>query len=436
MKRLLTVAIVMAAVLVGAPLVIGNVAEERVNRGLEGLTRAAPYLDIVERKYSQGWFRSEHEVTFEVLSVPTRFTVRSEILHGPVLGLSGLGLARVNSRLVLDDDTGARLVGIFGTDEPVRVSTRVGFLGGGTTVISGDARTINPKNGAELSWDEFKLAISYAGNLDSVELSGDCDSFTMSEENATNRLVVRGMKLAGTSERIRGKVYGSDLEFGIDEITYGGDGAQTTAKDWRYFVDTSDDGDFMSVATRLGSGAIESKELSARGLELKGMHFDVTVRRLHIETFDRLLAVMDAIYGEEPTVGMTPIRHQGYQLLKLDPEIVIERFGIEASDGEAYFKGLIRLKGVNDKDLIMGPLSLIARLDVDLRMEAPQELIGKLDDGRQSMLDAVEGGYAELRGDKVVSHLEFHDGELMVNGKVQAIPGLEELTTEEEAEPE
>jgi hypothetical protein len=40
------------------------------------------------------------------------------------------------------------------------------------------------------------------------------------------------------------------------------------------------------------------------------------------------------------------------------------------------------------------------------------------------MRGAVDGQYAELKGDKVVSHLEFHGGELKINGKVQGIPGL------------
>src|SRR5688500_4887704 len=133
MKRLLPVAIVMAAVLVGAPWVIGNVAEERVNRGLDRLVEAAPYLGIVERKFTQGWFRSEQEVTFELLGpfiqqgpprnapiervqpgldVPripgAHFTVRNEILHGPVLGFSGFGLARVNSSTLLDEKSRQR----------------------------------------------------------------------------------------------------------------------------------------------------------------------------------------------------------------------------------------------------------------------------------------------------------------------------------------
>src|SRR5689334_5392329 len=83
MKRLITVVLVMALLLVGAPWVIGNVAEDRVDRGLDALVESAPTLRIVEKKYTRGWFRSGQEVTFDVLGgalrpfgAPSRFTVR------------------------------------------------------------------------------------------------------------------------------------------------------------------------------------------------------------------------------------------------------------------------------------------------------------------------------------------------------------------------
>src|SRR5689334_10380510 len=184
MKRLVTVVLVMAVLLVGAPWVIGNVAEDRVDRSLDALAEAAPWLGIVDRKYTRGWFRSEQEVTFEVLGgaagplgAPSRFTVRNEILHGPVLGFSGLGLARVNSKLVIDPKVRAELVENFGTDEPLRVRTRVGFFGGGTTTISSDATEIKLEDGSSISWDDLEIDIGYSGVFDAIDVKGDWPRF-------------------------------------------------------------------------------------------------------------------------------------------------------------------------------------------------------------------------------------------------------------------
>jgi hypothetical protein len=36
----------------------------------------------------------------------------------------------------------------------------------------------------------------------------------------------------------------------------------------------------------------------------------------------------------------------------------------------------------------------------------------------------VDGGYAKREGDKLVCHITFKAGELLINGKPQPIPGL------------
>ena len=210
MKKLVVVAVVLAAVLLVAPYGIGKIAEKRLDRGLDKLVEEAPYLTIVERKYTPGWFKSEQVVTFEVFSawakalepkamekamedaveagdeaaaaegdapadaaapapdavegatpdaadpaVPEdapklnemmRFTVRNEVLHGPVLGLSGFGIARVDSHFVMTDKVRKEVEEIFGPKTPLEISTRIGFLGGGTMHFKSEGRTIKPKD--------------------------------------------------------------------------------------------------------------------------------------------------------------------------------------------------------------------------------------------------------------------------------------------------
>ena len=67
MKKIVIVVVVLVLLLVVAPWGIGKVAEKRLNHGLDQLVEAAPYLKIVERKWTAGWFKSEQVVTFEVV---------------------------------------------------------------------------------------------------------------------------------------------------------------------------------------------------------------------------------------------------------------------------------------------------------------------------------------------------------------------------------
>jgi len=477
MKKFGIAAVLLLALALIAPWGVGQLAKRRVNDGLDQLIEAAPYLGIVERKYTPGWFRSEMEVTFEVrspamgalnpaaaliesmkhagaagepprqeapaaeapaadapapLSPMVRFTVRNEILHGPVLGLSGVGLARIHSWLVLDENVRQEIVDVFGTDEPLRVSTRVGFFGGAVTSFSSDAHTVKIKgDSTELSWDDLDLDVGYSRNLDTFDVSGDWPRLEIKDAKEGIQFLMRDMNLESRARRKKGDLYDSDLKFSIAEVRIvGADKTRTGISDFRYTVATGDDGDFTSVAVRVGSGAIESAELGALGLDVQAFHNDITLRRLHTATLVRLLAALRDSY-EKPASAIAasaavldPIKEQGLELFKHDPEFVIDRIGIETPLGAGYLKGVIRLKGVTEKDLKMGALSLIARIDAELSFEAPQKMLDAIQGGPAAVGIAVDEGYAERKADKVVSKLEFHQGELKINGKAQGIPGL------------
>src|SRR5689334_13871961 len=80
MKKIIVAVVVLLLVLVVAPWGVGRLAEKRVNDGLDQLVQQAPYLSIVDRKWTPGWFRSEQEVTFEVLGPWTRALTAKNIL--------------------------------------------------------------------------------------------------------------------------------------------------------------------------------------------------------------------------------------------------------------------------------------------------------------------------------------------------------------------
>ncbi|HWN46742.1 MAG TPA: DUF945 family protein, partial [Steroidobacteraceae bacterium] len=64
MKKIVVVVAVLALALIVAPWGVGKVAEKRLNAGLDKLVEQAPYLKVVDRKWTGGWFKSEQVVTF------------------------------------------------------------------------------------------------------------------------------------------------------------------------------------------------------------------------------------------------------------------------------------------------------------------------------------------------------------------------------------
>ena len=68
MKKIVVVVAVLVLALIVAPWGVGKVAEKRLDAGLDKLVEQAPYLKVVDRKWSGGWFKSEQVVTFEAFS--------------------------------------------------------------------------------------------------------------------------------------------------------------------------------------------------------------------------------------------------------------------------------------------------------------------------------------------------------------------------------
>ncbi len=452
MRRLVIALVILALLLVAAPWGIGKIAGQNVDRGLDRLVAEAPWLSIVERRYTPGWFRSSQDVTFEVLgpwfrqppggvetdepqgppSQPPSFTVRNEILHGPVLWFSGLGLARVNSRLDLPPDWRQRLIESIGTDEPLRVSTRIGFFGGRTTTFTAEKRTIEIEGGkTELSWDDFEASVSYTDDFDSFELDARWPRVaSQGSDGAGGR--IEGLFADGTSERIEGDLYDTDFAAGFAKLKFvDAAGKSVDMEDGEYRLTTDRDGDFLSLAARIGSGAMKGESVQVFGGAVESVHYDFTARRLHAPTLAKILRLMKESYTKPPPPGIiaetansVPIKAQVMELFKHDPELAIDRISIATRAGEATIKGVMRARQVREEDLAAGGLGLLARLEADLKLEAPVKFLDAIQGATPWAEQLVATGLLERAGDRFVSRLEYGNGEFKINGKVQQIPGV------------
>lgn len=506
MKKSVIVVVVLVLLLGVAPWGIGRIAEKRVNAGLDRLVEQAPYLTIVERKWTPGWFRSEQEVTIEVLgpwlramnpatvladirkaeeiaaaesiesieasdgsessdpaaaaqqssdevaaassdvpadaaaaetdTQPIRFTVRNEILHGPVLWPASLGFARVNTRLVLSDEAKKALIEVFGTDEPLKISSRVGFFGGGSTRFYGDGHTIKAKEeDDELKYDDFELVIGYSKNLDDFDMDGSLPKVEM-DMSTGGRVVMTDFSAVGESERAQGELYDSDYRFSIDKLQiFDPDKKETAIENIHYVLKSDVDKGFMDISAKVGCGKITSPFLEALNFQLDEFHYDFSMRRLHAETLDKLMADIKAVYSKpvQTTADVEkaifePVKKHALELFRHDPEFVIDRIGIKTPEGEGYIKGVIRLKGVTEEDLARAsssaPLALASKIDADVTVEMANKLIDKIPNGNTGAGFAIDQGYAKRDGEKLVSRIEYKSEELKINGKPLPIPGF------------
>jgi uncharacterized protein YdgA (DUF945 family) len=486
MKKLVAIIVVALVAIAGVgPRFMGGIAHSRLDDGLDQLVEKVPYIKIAERKWTQGWFRSDSTVTFEFVlpgasnkpvaafaegeafpeipadepmdesdvpadepaaraipkfptMAPLRFSVSSNVLHGPVLGAAGLGLARLDTKFVISQDIRNKLIEVLGTDDPVRIRTRMGFLGGGTTTFSGDARTVPlgklgvAKADGSVSWDDFKLAVGMSRKGKSYDISGKQPRIEFKSEDGRQHMLLSDLSIDGKGSRITEDLYDGKVGMGIGKMSVASSRSPAVdVSDIRYDVLSTSKGEFFDYSIRMGSGEVKTSALDALKLQLKEVHYDMTLRHLHTPTLQKLShslrdsysSVLGSSAGAEMAL-MGPLVEHGKELLKHDPEFVIDRIGIVTADGEAAFKGTIKLVGVTDEDLKSGAMALMPKLVADITFEAPEALFQNVPNGNMIMGMGVDQGYVKREGGKITSRIQFSNGALTVNGKSPQVPPM------------
>ena len=142
---------------------------------------------------------------------PLRFSIRNEVLHGPVLGLSGFGLARVDTHLDLSEKTRKEIAEVFGEKPAMQVRTRVGFFGGGTTTFTSEGRKLNAKDdNIDASYETFKLSVGISRKAKGYDVDGKLPSLVIKNKDgggfSMTDLTIDGDGEAGHGRPVRRRV--------------------------------------------------------------------------------------------------------------------------------------------------------------------------------------------------------------------------------------
>jgi uncharacterized protein YdgA (DUF945 family) len=364
-----------------------------------------------------------------------RFTVRNDVLHGPVLG-AALGLARVDTHVELSDEVRKQIEEVFGTEKPAfEMRTRVGFFGGGTTTFKSEGRKLNIKNkDVDFTYDTFKMAVGFSRNAESYDIDGGLPRLQVKDASDGTDFTLTGLTIDGDGERVLDDLYDGEFAFKVKEVDVKGKGGAggMQIQDAHYIVKQDTKNDFVTMAAQFGTGAIKNDEFKNMNIEVKEIHYDFSLRHLHAPTLQKIMTGVKAAYtlslsnpeNLEQAV-LAPMKENAGELLKHDPEFGIDRIGLVTPDGQIMAKGLIKLTGATPEDFTnAGAMGLIGKLDADLTIEASQKVLEKFPNGATMAGGIVDAGYAKRDGDKLVCHITFKAGELLINGKPQTIPGV------------
>jgi uncharacterized protein YdgA (DUF945 family) len=363
-----------------------------------------------------------------------RFTVRNDVLHGPILGTAGIGLARVDTHIELNDEIRKSIQEVFGDKPAFEMRSRVGFFGGGSTVFKSEGRKLNTKKkDVDFTYDTFKMKMGYSKNFDKYDIDGGIPSVTVKEANKGS-FALTDLTLEGDGTRVFEELYDGAFSFKVKEIKYEPEngGEPLLIQGAHYEGEAVTKADLMNMSLRVGTGALKSADIAKLGVEVKEIHYDFSFRKLHAPTMNKVLVGFREMYGmslKDPgkidELLFKPMKDNAAELLKHDPEFGLDRVGLVTPEGEIVAKGVIKLVGATVDDFTApGGMALIGKLDADITVEAAQKVLEKFPNGATMAGAAVDGGYAKRDGDKLICHITFKTGELLINGKPQAIPGL------------
>lgn len=386
---------------------------------------------VQSRHYERGWFRSHERTELSLnrsviepyLSVlpeqaqgllDARLVFENKIVHGPLPGLTNFDFrparAWVDTIFQMSDATRNTLSKFFGDAEPITVTNRLYFTGGGELRVSIPRFDYEETlSGVRIHWGGFEGTADYETGYKKYLLNANFPSLQL---DAATKGHIEFRNIAYQSDVHTGET-GVNLgksEFAIESIRLdsrenlpyeirlnelvhlltrmrvgefinpSGEIRPSTAnlKNLRYQVDTGEEGEFINTR-----GKLTFDTLSVNGDPVGPLLVDISARHLHGPTLMRL----DRALATIPFEGKDPeeVRRQyvdtligeGTPLLMRDPELEIHALNLKTSSGEVDVTGKIMLKNLSHADM-NSALDFLQKLEAEAKIKLPSRTLESL----------------------------------------------------------
>ena len=455
----------------------GAVVRARLARADRSMGTTLPLFAVVHRQVNSGLFSSTVEVTYEFNDklfksmaaatasakktaysgeAPPSLTLRHHIQHGPIPGFAMLGLARIDTEVVIPEVARQELRSSIGTDQPLKIVTVLGYLGGGTTRIDSPAFTFNDtRNANRIDWRGIKGRLNFTRGLNSQD--GNLTLLGMKIlDNKGTTATIGQVRFDYELKRTFKLLYTGKASFTMDRLAIAMP-QQTGAgnmemRDLAYNVVTTASGDYLDMVAKLGVGS-----LSVATLNSSGVHYDFSLRHLHGPSYAALTEKLRGIYaatlngdGKAPQQILAPFREFGANMLEHQPELTIEQISKFMPEGAAQMSGKISIPGYAHGDLDSGPMVLLPKIEASIDIAVDEGFLNRdwgppsppashstakaraanapappsrLEVMKAQLATLEQQGFVTRHGSQLSSHLEFRHGALTVNGKPMGPPG-------------
>jgi uncharacterized protein YdgA (DUF945 family) len=442
----------------GSTALIGAQVEKKLAAQADALTQQFPALKVTEQRYEKGFFSATRTTTLQLgcqppagapgaPAKPVTLTVRDRILHGPVPGGRALGIALIESELVLPEELQQKVTKLFGDRQPLQVRTVVGLLGGFDTEITSPAFELELE-GEQLSWKGLQGTMNANASATLVRYDVRIPGLDLAAPAKHARLALAGVRLHGEHRPVNGSMWiaagkgegelaSLELRFPLPATDGGGAGEpwSMSLRDLRFTSDSSVEDELLGSRTKM-TGAGTMGEAKLENIEL-----EASLRRMHVPSYQKLMSLFMGASCDVPGRAQDPQQLLGaaqkdlVQLLVRSPEYGIDRLALDVDGKRGELSYSLGVDGVTDADLDTPAMALLstrmavkadARLPVIWLEQLAGFLAARSKKGEMPPPEAVNGvldglaaqGFVLRDGEYVKSSVRLAKGMLQVNGKV------------------
>ncbi|MGA7540021.1 MAG: YdgA family protein [Steroidobacteraceae bacterium] len=440
-KSLLVVGAVIVLSYPGITWVTGLVIESRLQHAEQQVLARAPYLTLLSRQYHRGVYRSTQTLTYGfqnpalglvkvASSSPSapRFTitVESTIAHGPFPGLRTVALATVDTTVIAPPALQKLLSGVPGSSPILRISSKEGFLGGGSAELRSPNLNLRFPDGTTLAW--AGLTGTVTTNWNGTRWSGELTAPRLAVQGAQGRMELSGLEYSGSHEKAFDDLYLGTGTFTIEQVK------GSSARSGEYSLErisftsaSKTDGEFFDLRV---DAAMDAAKLGA--LRLMNLRYSESIEHVHGPSFASMMRAMRLAERQaganaaQLQAGMRDaLRRYGVEVLLHDPVLDIRQVSFEMPEGSFLFSARISAPGLSRSDLqwpaFIVALQRHAEVTADLRIDNGllQKLLatGGSNPRIAAQLTSLEQqGFLAAGPSAVTTHLEFSAGKLTLNG--------------------
>jgi uncharacterized protein YdgA (DUF945 family) len=351
-------------------------------------------VKITSTAYKRNLFSSTQELTisyddpklsrFNPNGEPFQFKLKNKIVHGPIPGVLGVGAARIDSEIVMDEASKTELKKLFGEKQALQIRTLVSYDQGGTITISSPAAKATIKGDAEVDWKGFNTDIRFENNLAHYKVNGQFNGMTIADTNKKGSITIGTIQFDSnqTQAAPNSCVYMGPTSAKIDTISFDEKKSNTQFSIEKF--ETSSNSVEKAELLKLDAKFNIAKFRFNQG-DISDIQFAMSFNQIHRPSLDSFIKVVQQMSA--PDADSIEQQKQMKQLLttllQKQPDMSLDRLSFKSKAGETKLVGQLKLSEISTDEinsglLDMGLLGLLKKIEASSELSFPEAMLADM----------------------------------------------------------